>query len=82
MLYFVVVENIMLNKYEDTVLFGGNSGPMEIIPAYVKRQRNQQKPKVFILPGASSPTKKQPSKNEEVERKPTVVTKKSNEKEE
>jgi len=57
-LYFVVVENILINKYEDTVLFGGGSEPIEIIPAYVKRQKNQAKPKVFILPGASRTARK------------------------
>jgi hypothetical protein len=57
-LYFVLVENILMNKYEDTVLFGGTSAPIEIIPAYVKRQNSPAKPRIFNLPGASKAVKK------------------------
>lgn len=56
-LYFILVENVLVNKYEDTMLIGGNSNE-EKIPAFVKKaKRNKSGPKPVILPGISIPKK-------------------------
>ena len=62
MVFFVLIENLLLNMHEDTLLIGGAPPTVEIIPAYVNRPRAQAKPRVIILPGASRTTKKEEPK--------------------
>jgi hypothetical protein len=81
MLYFVIVENVLMNRFEDTLLFGGNANTMEVIPAYVNRPKKKVlKQKVFILPGASKiverPENKQDQNIKEDKKYKTIIKQK------